>query len=523
MKKKISILLSLLLLCALCLSCGQEPQDENATAIVPDGYTKIVCGDKSGENTFGTSVEFDPHFFSQNRKKGIGKDEDWEIVERRVAQMGVNRFRVMILPSWLEPFNDDDSPDTVNWNALTPNSEEMKSLYKVLDLAQKNNIDVNLTLWGAETNVSLIDAETNAAVKAQGGHFLAKGNQVTHWVAGTLYPQEFAENFSIYLQLLRKKGYTCIKEITPCNEPDYGYMLNSHSASFEGYKQLCLAIHERFVKDGIRDTVLFNLSDNIDTNRHWLIRTAEELDEIADVYSSHTYIFGYDTPNATITEWETENLNATRNTGKPHVIGEFGSNQAYGSSRQRDIDLYERGVLLVREMCNFYNVGAACASYWVLFDEYYNYTDTYDNMMMLGLWKSTKDAYISDRDYYATVKEDYEVRPQYYAFSLFSRYVPKGAEVYPVSLHNDFAVGTAFKGKDDKWVYVFANGNKEGENLRLSLHNTAAYGDFEKYEYVQASLPQRDNLIASSGTAHVTGQMLSFELAPQTVVLFRQK
>ena len=131
--------------------------------------------------------------------------------------------------------------------------------------------------------------------------------------------------------------------------------------------------------------------------------------------------------------------------------------------------------------------------------------------------------YAPDNDYYRTLTEDYEVRPQYYAVSLMTKHVPKGAEVYPVQLGNDYAVGTAFKGSDGKWTYVFANGNADGEALKISLQNGNAYGEFAKYVYAEHALPNGDALIASSGAVKVTGQVLSFELAPQTVVAFRQK
>ncbi len=530
MKKVLSILLCavMLFLMGCTPSIQQTPNNtttisnENLTLVVPDGYQKIVLDDQSGVNIFGTSVEFDPHFFSQNIQKGIVEEEDWQIVVDRVAKMGIDRFRVMLLPSWIEPLNDDDDPNTVNWDSLTTESREMQSVYKVLDLAQEYGVDVNLTLWGAENNTCLLDTEMNKLVQSQGGHFLEKGNDNGNWVKGTLYPEEFAENFSMYVQQFLKKGYTCIKEITPINEPNSFYLIGQ-GVTFESYKELCLALNERFVKDDIRDDVLFNLSDNTDGGVEWLAATCAELDEIADIYNSHTYIFGYNTTNSRIQEWEIENMNCTRPTGKPHVIGEFGSNQCIGSSRQTDIDTYKRGVLMVREMLNFYNAGAAGASYWVLFDQYYSNTDSYQQMMQLGLWKSAQKAYISDPDYYNTVQEDYEVRPQYYAFSLFSKYVPKGAETYPIYLGDDFAVGTAFKGADGKWVYVFANGNAEGEAMKLALHNAGAYGEFEMFVYVEDSLPTGDNLIEACAIVKVKNQVLAFELAPETVVLLKQK
>lgn len=520
------LVLTMMLPLAACIPADTntptEPTELPQQLAVPEGYTHVQVGALAGVNIYGTSVEFDPHFFSANVQRDVFKEEDWEIVVRRVKEMGIDRFRVMLRPSWLEPLNDNDDDSSLNWDALTPNSVEMQSLYKVLDLAQENGIDVNLTLWGTENIVALVDADMTATIKSQGGHFLAKGNVSDNWMIGTLYPKEFAENFSAYVQLLRQKGYTCVKEVTPYNEPSFSYFINN-VVSFDAYKELCLALDARFKVDGIREDILFNLSDNIDTHEEWLESTMSELDDIADLYNSHTYIFGYDTPNSVIYGWEEENRNITRNTGKPHVVGEFGSNQCVGSSRQKDIDLYERGVLIVREMLNFYNAGAAGASYWVLFDQYYAYNASYSEMMMLGLWKGSKDIYYPDQEYYRTVEEDYEVRPQYYAFSLMSKYVPKGAEVYPINLNNDFAVGSAFKGEDGKWVYVLANGNAEGNALKLALQNGEVVGEYEMYVYSQDSLPEGDSLIAASKTLKTENLVLSLELAPQTVVLLRQK
>lgn len=519
-KKWIALLASAFILfstgCAGGKTSSSSPIKDNEQTDLTE-YTLVTADEMAGVNRFGVSVEFDPHFLSQNVAKGVTDPQDWAIVEARVAKMEIDRFRVMLLPSWLEPFNDNEDVAEINWEALTVNSAEMQSVYKVLDLAEKNGIDVNLTLWGAENKCNLIDSDRNAAVKAQGGHFLMKNNEGSNWVLGTQYPAEFAENFSMYVQNFLEKGYTCIKEITPINEPDWSYQIN-RQVSFDTYKTLCLELDKRFKADGIRDKVLFNLSDNTDAGHTWLENTMTELDSITDIYNTHTYKFGYETTNETIMGWELENRNITRNTGKPHVIGEFGSNQNVGSSRQSDIDEYRRGVLMVRQMLNFYNAGAAGASYWVLCDEYYNYSDTYDSMMQLGLWKCSKRAYYTDKAQYESIQEDYEVRPQYYAYALMSKYVPKGAEVYPIFLNDDFAIGTAFKGTDGKWVYVFANGNAEGEALKLKFQ---ASGTFEKYVYTQDALPKGDALISaceqsSSGT-------ISFTLAPQTVVLWSEK
>jgi len=509
---------------AVCMIAGCEKNTgENSEMIIPEGYSLVKTGEENRDAFEGASVEFDPHFFSQNVTKGNVKAEDWQIVESRVKKMKIDRFRVMLLPSWLEPFNDNDDSDNINWDNMTTESAEMKSLYKVLDLAQANNINVNITLWGAQKQVSLVDLDMNTAVNAQGKYFLSQGNEGSNWVIGTLKVDEFAENFAAYVKLLIvDKKYTCIKEITPINEPDWSYQINNSAlGNFEEYAKLCKAIDAKFKKYNLRNLVKFNLSDNTDTRVSWLESTALNLDDIADIYNSHTYIFGYDSPNSAIKNWEIANENVVRSTGKPHIIGEFGSNQSTGSTRQSDIDSYERGVLMVRQFLNFLNAGAAGASYWVLFDEYYGYKESYAQMMQLGLWRSAKEEYSADINYYNKIKCDYEVRPQYYAYGLISKFTDIGDKIYPLVIDGEeFTVGTAFKKANGKWVYILANGS--GKSKKLSLNNGTIYGDFNSYVYKKESLPETDDMITTGGILSFKNQVLNVELDSQTVTVLEQ-
>lgn len=87
----------------------------------------------------GLGVELDPHFLSQNVTANNGtRAEDWErIILRRLEMLHFQKLRVMILPEWYEPENDNDNPDITNRNNLTFTSPEMNSLYKVLDFAEQ--------------------------------------------------------------------------------------------------------------------------------------------------------------------------------------------------------------------------------------------------------------------------------------------------------------------------------------------------------------------------------------------------
>ena len=66
------------------------------------------------------------------------KAEDWDrIVVKRVKEMGLQSLRVMVMPQWYEPKNDNPDASKIDWHNFTFNSVEMQSLYKVLDIGTR--------------------------------------------------------------------------------------------------------------------------------------------------------------------------------------------------------------------------------------------------------------------------------------------------------------------------------------------------------------------------------------------------
>lgn len=476
-------------------------------------YTDVAVGSATGTTLQAMGAEFDPHFFSQNLTRNDGaKPSDWQLVVNRVKAMQLQKFRVMVLPQWYEPVNDNNDAQRADVTKFTFDSPEMQSLYKVLDLAQEQHMSVCIVVWGCPTGVSLLDKKY-ADVKTS---FMARKDKKNTWITGPADYEEWAENFSTLVKhLIEEKKYTCVNEITPMNEPDGGPLLTE-----EEYIKMAKVLDARFKKDGIRSKVRFNLSDNTDTRTFYLEAVAKALSNEADVLNSHTYIFGYDTPNDTIFNWEKNNVNIAAAAGKKHLVGEFGSNQTVGASRQRDIDRYDRGVLMTRLVLNFLNAGAAGVSYWSLIDQYYGRDADYQQMQQLGLWKYVKEAYKTDSTY-SRIKTDYEVRPQYYSYSLLTRFIRPGAEVHPIKLDDAFAIGSAFKDTDGKWVYVFANGAQD-EKL-LAVVNPDVNGKFSVYRYEESALPEGDNVIMSKEDASVKEGKLKIEVRPNSVVLYKQQ
>ena len=497
--KPIRTFLLALLALAGCSASSAEPKGDERLpeSTRTPGYERnasleVSVGRSTGVTLVGLGVELDPHFLSQNVTRRDGaKASDWdEIVVPRIRKMGIQRFRVMLLPHWWEPVNDNGDPDVAALDRFTFESAEMQSLYKVLDVAQEMGADVTLVLWGCPTYCDLLDP-AYAGVKR---HFLCS-SEGTNWVVEPASNEEFAESFStVAKHLIERRGYTCIKELTPFNEPD------GNIIPLERYIPLAKVLDRRLRTDGIRDKVHLNLSDNTDTRRFFLEGCARDLAQEADLFNSHTYIFGYDTPNSTVLAWEEANVAAAAKAGKNHFVGEFGSNQCVGATRQTDIDLYERGVLMARLVVNFLNAGAVGTSYWSLIDQYYGRNEPYAAMQQLGMWRYMRIAYRQDPDpnVYDRLTSDYQPRPQYYAYSLLTRFVRKGSEVYPLDLGNEFAAGAAIRTADDRWTYVIANAT--GQDLSFDLKNSLRGGmqPCKVYTYDERRLPDGDEQIAPS-------------------------
>lgn len=495
----------------LAVSCSL---DDVADGNVMEDFSSIRAsglevGNSTGVELVGLGVELDPHFLSQNVTRGDGATElDWKrTVVKRCTNMGVERYRVMVLPNWWEPYNDDDDPDNFNWDAFTFDSKEMESLYAVLDLAENTGADVTLVLWGCHIAANTI------ALGNLGRHFLADDGD--NWVTGTNDSEEFAESFTALVKYLKEtKGYTCVTELTPYNEPD------GNTTSFVNYARDCNALHRKLTAEGLRPSVKLNLSDNIDVDMSWLVNSANQLKNEADLFNTHTYIFGYNTPNSDIVKWEKENVAAAARAGKNHFVGEFGSNQTMGATRQKDINTYERGVLMSRLVINFLNAGAVGASYWSLLDQYYLRYESYAQMQQLGLWIYKNNAYQAED--LGGIKGDYTCRPQYYAYSTLTRFIRKGSKVYPLNTKEDLVAATAVCSSDGRWTYVIANGSDEDKDFRLSNKEKGGMAECDVYQYVKGGLPSDDRLLEPMMTLSAGEKGFGLHVPANSVLLLTQ-
>ena len=185
-------------------------------AVTGSSYEVRTPLSSTGIRLEGLGVELDPHFISQNVTRNDGATlEDWrDIVVRRVKMMDVQRFRVMLLPHWWEPVNDNQDSQVADMDRFTFDSAEMRSVCAVLDLAQETGASVTLVLWGCPACCSFVDE----SVPSHGQRHFLCDRSGTNWVTAPGDNEEFAENFSVVVKhLIEDKGYTCIKvSVTRC-------------------------------------------------------------------------------------------------------------------------------------------------------------------------------------------------------------------------------------------------------------------------------------------------------------------
>ena len=519
MKKLISILLAATIALSV-VGCqfipGMQPTEPteppaNTTPPADADVVLTINKEEGNEVVFGVGTELDPHFFSQNvglsgtsnGTQWTCKEEDWALFEERMEAMNLKRIRVMLLPSWFIINETNTEAGIYDWD-----TDCMKSLYRVLDSAMKFGMKVNITMWG-------VDAGTP-------GFMRQEGNPAWTCPPSEKYEELFVACFADCIKYLREeKGYTCIREVTLFNEPNSIYIGNKAN---EEYCDLCTKMHYAFEDKGIREDVLFNLSDDA-RDAVWMAKTLMNLEGIIDVANSHTYSLGdtfnqetqesmrdmsnqeicYDLPSYNLNEWKQW---TDEYPNVPHIWGEFGTCNGAGSHQTFDKYTPERGLEIARIALNMFNMGSQGMSYWVLFSQYYGRSDfNIGKIMDMGLW--------------GFADEGYQCRPVYYSYSMITRFIEESDMIFPIQSSDENIVAVAFR-QGDKWSYCVVNNGDEAK--KVSFVNMDNFpGELTRYVYDEANVPTDNQVIDASGTVTADGRVITDTVEGRTFVIYTNK
>ena len=387
---------------------------------------------------------------------------------------------MMVMPEWYEPENENSDPFITDMEAFSWDNQDMYSVYRVLDMAEEYGIKVNITVWGAN---------------ASAGSWLAY-SQASHWISPPNDLDEWSENISALLkQLITVKKYTCIKELTPYNEPADAYYITSPSEiSFANYKQMVINLHNRLVLDGVRNLTELCTSDD-GTKPAWLEQCVSdsEFAAVSDCFNSHCYKLPVDASLAQTAEYAKRLLDIASPSGKRFTLNEFGSSTTGAGDYTDDgvMDTYQRGMLYGKIVTGFLGEGCAGMLHWCLFDQYYGE----DKLMYRGLWKY--------RD------KNWENRPVYYALSMITANTVSDSEVYKGVSSREDCAATALKSPEGKWTYIAVNESVENRVIKLENRQVSAGGSIYIYsEYSQKCV--EGDVMPAVGTAEAENTTLTF-------------
>lgn len=267
----------------------------------------------------------------------MGMNDTLRALERqRLQESGVRIVRSYYRPDWAMGDGHWLTPD---WESV-----QMRALYAWLADMQRLGIEVALNMgwwfprdviWNRDQHLATYPADLEAYCQ---------------WLSESVH------------QIVQVRGFTNVKYLAMFTEPNDRFGDTPHGKqSWEYYKEVLQAAHQRLVTDGRRHLVRL-MGPNTPQPSQWLGKAAQELNGVLDVYSTHAYNL------RTYQEWLTMaqgELTLVAQTGKPLWIDEYGIQEAsFRSSGQY-------GIFLAQANAAFLNAGAASSFLWLLSDQYY--------------------------------------------------------------------------------------------------------------------------------------------------------
>lgn len=488
--KRITAVTFLAALAVSLWGCGGNADEgkklkEDYSKVTVDGLRLEILGALDNKLD-GLSTEWDPFLLTPanmaNPNIPFGSRataDDFTLVCNRAKQMGLHKIRVMLQPQWIEPVK----------GAYTWDGAYAQMLLKMLDFCETEGIKVNLVTWGANTDAGYF-------MGLASGQWISAPKDLDEYVANMVYSADY---------LLNTKKYTCITEICPFNEPDYFFIGDGggNKGDLGRYAELCKKLDQGLKNAGLRDKVKLNLADCGRSEN--TISLMEKIGGIADVYNTHCYDYYSDTINELMYDYSRVLAMKAAEQGAIHTMGEVGFRTTIGSKQASDIDTYERGLGLMKLVTNFLNGGSAGLSYWCLFDQYY---DLGAERMEVGLWKF-KD-------------KEWEARPQFYAYSLLTKYSAAGAEIYKIKSADDNICAVALKNPDGSWTYVVVNSSAQAKEFSFTNSNLRNL-TVDKYVYTASKLPVNGRTIPSAGKAEMKEFVLSDTVPGLSAIVYSNK
>ncbi len=400
---------------------------------------EIDTGDVICRRFLGFGAEWDSRGYL---KSGITK-KDFATIRRRVEWMRLPVARIMMQCKWCYKGGGE-----FNWH-----SEEMKSLYRHLDVCQRLGTTVFLADWGCEPKwLQCPDVKS-------------------------VNDPKYAQIIGSYMDyLLNRKGYTCIKYFIMVNEPNYE--VKDWSRWKKGVENLFSEFKER----GLEKKVKIAGADHSNAD-NWHKNAVDQLHDILGSYDIHRYAKDRNVRVGKLEDyfqksWSYALKHDKKASLKPFVVGEAGLNDYAQHPRgNQKIDSIYYGIFMADYAVQAVNAGSWAVIAWMLDDN--SHAGFY-----WGMWKN-KD-------------KDLELRPWFYPWSLLCRYFPPESSIVRTKITSkEVRVLAAYcnhEGGSDKrsWSFCLVNRSEKPRTIRLHLTKGSRF-KMKRYVYSEASAKKDAN------------------------------
>ena len=480
------------------------------TPVVPEGYLQLSVGETNGYKTEGYGCQVDTHIFKEAYNNFYTETEMTEWLAR-IDDMELQTIRTQIFPEWYERGNDNGSPEVFKKASenVDFNSIEMQQLYRLLDICEERDIKVDLSFYGCNRNFQSQDG----LVK---GSWLCN-TYTNNWITapkledenGNPYPgyEEFAESVYACLDhLLNEKKYTCLYVFSIFPEPNGSFPDKIGYCDDNEYFKLCKIVKAKLEEEKIWNKIKMagpgDCANDLERYKNYVTN----LKDVCTVNTSSVYKFNDESTNAEMYEYAYNNVQACKSVGYTWGVCESGSNRFIDPANQSDIDTYDRAIFLARTVINYTNAGFTNIKYWVLNDVNYG-----GYIMRLGLWKEIGDEFNA------------VARPQFYTWSLITKYTEFGSEIYPVTSSDPDVCMVAYRLPNGKWSYLIANSGKTTKKICItSLHSTAQK-TMNVYTVSGTTLPNDNRTVKASSTSQMKNGSLSITLRSNSFTVISNK
>ena len=440
-------------------------------------------------------------------------DEKWEELYRRLDYVNPNLIRVMDVASWryYKGLDEDNQP------ILDFTTQELKSLYKLLEYCQKRNITVFFGEWGAPGFWKKDKKPTDIDVAND-----------SRWIG----------MISEYLgHLILEKGYTCIKYYNLVNEPN-GYWAST-DGDWDQWKSGYLKLRTALKEKGLENYISLSGPDAVvqwDHPTHpkkafdWVFSTISELDSITSVYDIHVYADQNLTRKGNLEPYLMVFPKHIQDKRKPIILGELGmkytgslqeeniirgNNDPFAGPDDSNMFVYDYfyGLDMADAAMQSMLAGFGGAIAWNLDDAMHTVGDLgeKDQLKKWGMWNILAEEF-------GNLEEDIRPRPWSYPWTLLCNLFLPNSTVYRPSFEtkND-SVRAVASVLDKDFTVAIVNQSKTPMTYSVQLDIPLDEAPLYVYEYSENHWPVNTSgfPIASKMIEYKDGKPLTVTLNNQ--------